>query len=87
MSLPKKSQQHVPSSTSIKKQKTDFTDNSKLKNKYEDVFPDFYYSNTEKDLHCKLHCTFAKNISGPASFVNKVGHFSNHKNRTVSCQL
>ena len=32
-------------------------------------------------------CSFAQSISGPTSFVNKVGYFGDHPNKTVSCHL
>ena len=39
-------------SRSIKKCKTNFIDLSLPKNKYEELFPDFYYSNIEKGWYC-----------------------------------
>ena len=67
------SEQQIASSPT-KKPKTDFIDLSLSKNKYELLFPDFYYSNTENG---------SQSISGPTSFVNKVGDFGDHPNRTV----
>ena len=50
-------------------------DLSLCKNKYELLFPDFSYSNIEKGWYCKICSSFAQSISGPTSFVNKVGDF------------
>ena len=77
------SEQQVPSS-STKKCKTDFIDLSLSKNKYEELFLDFYYSNIEKGWYCKICSTFAQSISGPTFFVNKAGDFGEHPNETVS---
>jgi hypothetical protein len=73
--------------SSAKKQKIHFTDLRKSKEKYEDAFPDFYFSNIEHGWYCKVCSSFAQGITSPSSFVNKAGEFGNHPNRTVSRHL
>ena len=67
----------------MKKQKMDFTDLRKSTEKYEDSFPDFYFSNIEHGWYCKIRSSFAQGIIGPTSFVNKAGDFGDHPDRTV----
>ena len=73
--------------SSVKKQKMDFTNLRKSNEKYEDTFPDFYFSNIEDGWYCKICSSFAQGIIGPTSFVNKAGDFGDHPNRTVSRHL
>ena len=84
---PDSDQSHEPISQEQEVQeknvKTNFIDLSLSKNKYELLFPDFYYSNIEKGWYCKICSSFAQSISGPTSFVNKVGDFGDHANRIV----
>ena len=70
-----------------KKHKTNFIDLSLSKNKYELLSPDFYYSNIEKGWYCKICSLLAQSISGPTSFVNKVGDSGDHPNTTVPRHL
>ena len=88
---PDSDQSHEPFSqeqvVQQKNVKTNFIDLSLSKNKYELLFPDFYYRNIEKGWYCKICSSFAQSISGPTSFVNKVGDFGDHSNRTVSHHL
>ena len=70
----------------MKKQKMDFTDLRKSKEKY-DSFPDFYFRNIEHGWYCKICSSFAQGIISPTSFVNKAGDFGDHPNRTVLCHL
>ena len=86
ISQERNSEQQIASSPT-KKPKTDFIDLSLSKNKYELLFPDFYYSNIEKGWYCIICSLFAQSIFGPTSFVNKVGDFGDHPNRTVSRHL
>ena len=71
-------------SSSTKKCKIAFIDLSRSKNKYEQIYPDLYYSNNKKGWYCKICSSFAQSISGPKSFVNKV---DDHPNRTISSHL
>lgn len=66
--------------SSAKMQKMHLTDHRKSKEKYEDAFPDFYFSNIELGWYCKVCSSFAQGI---ACSISSYIDFDNHPNQTV----